>query len=463
MQAEQSTARPGAGRPVPGSRRWLWIGLAAAAVLVLLVLLLSGLFGKREPEPQTAEVTRGDIEKTVNSLGSLQPKNYVDVGAQVSGQLVKVYFNVGDKVAKGGLLAEIDARVLESRVRTGKANIQNFQSQMVLQRAEATLAQQQAARNRRLYEGNAVSQDALQTTDTAADVAKARVAATAAQMASAQATLDGDTAQLGYAKIYAPIDGTVVSQTAYLGQTLNANQTAPIVLRVADLTQMTVEADVSEADVVKLTPGMQAYFTTLGDPNRRWRATVRQIMPTPEVTNEVVLYKVLLDVDNTDGALMTNMTAQVFFVLGEAKGALIVPVAALEKGKGGGQDRRDGTSGERQGGGQDGVSDERRREWRERRRAEGGGERRGQRGEGQRGEGRRGDGKRPTPYTVRVVGEDGPEERQILVGLMNRTDAQVLKGLKEGEKVILPTAPASDARPERDERGNRRFTPGPRL
>lgn len=157
MQAEQSTARPGAGRPVPGPRRWLWIGLAAAAVLILLVLLLSGLFGEREPEPETAEVTRGDIEKTVNSLGSLQPKNYVDVGAQVSGQLVKVHFTVGDKVEKGELLAEIDARVLESRVRTGKANIQNFQSQLALQRAEAALAQQQAARNRRLFEGNAVS------------------------------------------------------------------------------------------------------------------------------------------------------------------------------------------------------------------------------------------------------------------------------------------------------------------
>ena len=438
MQAEQSTARPGAGRPVPGPRRWLWIGLAAAVVLILLVLQLSGLFGEREPEPETAEVTRGDIEKTVNSLGSLQPKNYVDVGAQVSGQLVKVHFTVGDKVEKGELLAEIDARVLESRVRTGKANIQNFQSQLALQRAEAALAQQQAARNRRLFEGNAVSQDALQTTDTAADVARARVAATTAQMASAQATLDGDMAQLGYTQIYAPIDGAVVSQTAYLGQTLNANQTAPIVLRVADLTQMTVEAEVSEADVVKLTPGMQAYFTTLGDPNRRWRATVRQIMPTPEVTNEVVLYKVLLDVDNSDGALMTSMTAQVFFVLGEAKGALIVPVAALEKGKGGDRGGRDGAGGER-------------------RRAEAGQPR------GQRGEGRRGDGKRPASYTVHVLGEDGPEERQILVGLMNRTDAQVLKGLKEGEKVILPMAPASDAKPERDERGSRRFTPGPRL
>jgi len=390
----------------------------------------------------------------------LQPKNYVDVGAQVSGQLVKVYFDVGDKVEKGKLLAEIDARVLESKVRTGKANIENYQSQLVLQRAQAALAEQQAERNRRLFAGNAVSQDALQTTDTAADVARAQVAATTAQMASAQATLDGDVAQLGYTKIYAPIDGTVVSQSAYLGQTLNANQTAPIVLRVADLTQMTVEADVSEADVVKLRAGMRAYFTTLGDPGRRWTATVRQIMPTPEVTNEVVLYKVLLDVDNADGALMTDMTAQVFFLLGEARNVLVVPVAALEKQKGTRTARQPGadeaSGSPRPAGAQDADRQERRREGRERRRAEGqDGERRRERGDGD-------GGVRPVPYTVRVLGEGGPEEREIMVGLMNRTDAQVLKGLEEGEKVVLPTAAAGEAA-QRDGRGDRRFGGGPRL
>ncbi|MBI1182050.1 MAG: efflux RND transporter periplasmic adaptor subunit [Alphaproteobacteria bacterium] len=432
------TTRKTARRP----RRMIWAGIASAVVLAVAVVLFSGLFGDDQPPPQTVEVVRGDIEKTVNSLGSLQPKNYVDVGAQVSGQLVKVHFNVGDKVEKGELLAELDARVLESKVRNDRASIDNYTAQLKLQRAQLKLAQEQADRNKRLYQGNAVSEDELQTSETAAEVAKSQVASTQAQLSSAQASLDGDLANLGYTKIYAPISGTVVSQSAYLGQTLNANQTAPIVLRVADLTQMTVEADVSEADVVKLRAGMPAYFTTLGTPDRRWTAMVRQIMPTPEITNDVVLYKVLLDVDNTDGALMTDMTAQVFFIQGQARNVLIVPVSALEKAKGTGR-RPSGESASAASGG--GAAGHRR-----------------PRGNGANA-GRQGGATHATPYRVEVMGANGPEERRIMVGLMNRTQAEVLSGLKEGEQVILPVAMPSDDGGERNGRGGRHFGGGPRL
>jgi macrolide-specific efflux system membrane fusion protein len=442
MSSVDTISRPASVKARRQKRNLLWGGAALLAVLLVVVLLFSGLFGESETPPQTVTVGRGDIEKTVNSLGSLQPKNYVDVGAQVSGQLVKVYFDVGDTVEKGKLLAEIDASVLESKVRNDRALIQNYTAQLALQRAQLKLAREQAARNRRLFEGNAVSEDLLQTSETAVEVGEAEVASTQAQLSSAQATLDGDLANLGYTKIYAPISGTVVSQSAYLGQTLNANQTAPIVLRVADLTQMTVEADVSEADVVKLQPGMPAYFTTLGNPQRRWTATVRQIMPTPEVVNEVVLYKVLLDVDNLDGALMTDMTAQVFFVQGQASDVLVVPVSALEKT--GGSDRaerrqqRDEAEARAD---PSGGSDARR-------------ERRADRPRRAASEG--------TPYRVNVMTKDGPEERRIMVGLMTRTDAEVLSGLSEGDEVILPVPMASDD-VDRDRRGGRRFGGGPRL
>lgn len=462
MDQQGVTGRTAARKPARRSKAAIWGGAAGVAVLVLAIAYWSGLFGEDEPEPQTVEVVRGDIEKTVNSLGSLKPQNYVDVGAQVSGQLVSIHVEVGDTVEQDQVLAEIDARVLESRVRTGRSNIQNFQAQLALQRAQLTLAEQQAARNRRLFEGNAVSEDLLQTSETAVDVGKSQLAATVAQQASAQATLDGDLAQLGYTKIYAPISGTVVSQTAYLGQTLNANQTAPIVLRIADLSKMTVEADVSEADVVKLTAGIPAYFTTLGDPNRRWVATVRQIMPTPEVVNEVVLFKVLLDVDNTDGALMTDMTAQVFFIQGEARGVLVVPVMALEKPRGDAAAR--GERRARRQAAENRPSESQSAEApaavdspRETPRAEG--RRRGGR-DGQRAEGPRKPGD-PTPYVVKVMGEDGPEERAIMVGLMNRTDAEVLSGLKEGERVILPLPPVAGQQGQGRQGGGMRG--GPRL
>src|SRR5262249_38684281 len=118
---------------------------------------------------------------------------------------------------------------------------------------------------------------------------------------------------LSYTKIYAPMSSTVVAQSAKQGQTLNANQQAPVGVRIADLSTMTVQAQVSEADVASLRPGMPVYFTTLGDATKRWRSTLRQINPPPETVNNVVLYDALFDVDNRDGGLMTQMTAQVFF------------------------------------------------------------------------------------------------------------------------------------------------------
>jgi macrolide-specific efflux system membrane fusion protein len=125
--------------------------------------------------------------------------------------------------------------------------------------------------------------------------------------------------------------GTVVTQAAKQGQTLNANQSAPIVLRIADLSTMTVQTQVSEADVSRLRIGIPVYFTTLGDARKRWYGELRQINPTPEVVNNVVLYNALFDVPNPDGALMTQMTAQVFFVVAEAKDAVLVPLSALDR------------------------------------------------------------------------------------------------------------------------------------
>ncbi|MFM9843220.1 MAG: macrolide transporter subunit MacA [Dongiaceae bacterium] len=364
-------------------KRWL----LAVAVLLAAAAIAAGIYGWRQwqatgqPEIRTAEVALGDIEKSVTALGTLQPKDYVDVGAQVSGQLDTVHVEIGDIVRKDQLLAEIDPTVIESRVRTDKANLDNLQAQFAQQQAELKLARLQLKRNQALYKSRAISQDALQTTETLVAVGEAKADALSAQIAAAQAIYDGEIANLGYTKIYAPMAGTIVSQTALEGQTLNANQTAPTILRVADLQTMTVKAQVAEADVVKLTPGMQVYFTTLGLPERRWRATVRQILPTPETVNDVILYNVLIDVDNEDGVLMTSMTAQLFFVLDEAKQVPLIPIAALGKK-------------------QPGSSDE---------------------------------------YLVRVMTGNGPEARAVKVGLMDRKSVQIVDGLAIGDRVIIET------------------------
>ena len=384
VETAAETDRPARRRP----KRWL----LTVAVLLAAGAIAAGIYGWRQwqaagqPEIRNAEVTLGDIEKSVTALGALQPKDYVDVGAQVSGQLDTVHVEIGDIVKKDQLLAEIDPTVIETRVRTDKANLDNLQAQFAQQQAELKLARLQLKRNQALYKSKAISQDALQTTETQVAVGEAKADALSALIAAAQATYDGEIANLGYTKIYAPMAGTIVSQTALEGQTLNANQTAPTILRVADLQTMTVKAQVAEADVVKLTPGMQVYFTTLGLPERRWRATVRQILPTPETVNDVVLYNVLIDVDNDDGVLMTSMTAQVFFVLGEAKQVPLIPIAALGKK-------------------QPDSSDE---------------------------------------YLVRVMTGKGPEARAVKVGLMDRKSVQIVDGLAVGDRVVLET-PASNA------------------
>jgi macrolide-specific efflux system membrane fusion protein len=276
-------------------------------------------------------VTRGDIEDVVTAQGKLEPKDYVDVGAQVSGQLQVLHTEIGDDVKSGTLVAEIDPEIYEAQVKADDAAIKTLSAQLQQQKAQRDLAAQQYQRNANLVKTAAVSKDAYDISKTALDVAKAAVAATEAQMEEAQSRLEGDTANLGYTKIYAPMDGTVVVQDTKEGQTLNANQTAPTIMQIANLDTMTVRAQVAEADIMRIKEGVKAYFTTLGSDERRWEGTVRQVLPSPETINDVVLFNVLIDVDNKDRTLMTGMSTQVFFTLGEAKDVVLVPNAALGK------------------------------------------------------------------------------------------------------------------------------------
>ncbi len=385
MSVLASPVPPSTRRPRPS--RWRWL----LAVVLILILAAGGGWGylrfapKPEPVWRTGLVTRGTIETSVTALGTTQPKEYVDVGAQVSGQLKRVMVEVGQRVQQGQPLAEIDSTIYETRVRSDRAKLVDLQAQRDQLNAELGLNRLQNERNERLFKSNAVSRDALETSRAQVKILQAKLASLSAQIDQAQSTLEGDLASLSYTKINAPMTGTVVSQTALEGQTLNTNQSAPTIVRIANLDTMTVKAQVAEADVVKLSVGQPVYFTTLGQPERRWQSTLRQILPTPETVNDVVLYSVLIDVANPDGALMTSMTAQVFFVLGEAKNALLVPIAALR-----------------------GAADSANR-------------------------------------TVQVLTTNGPEDRRITIGLSNRTQAEVLDGLAEGERVIVGTVSGTRA------------------
>ncbi|MGJ0517016.1 MAG: efflux RND transporter periplasmic adaptor subunit [Methylomicrobium sp.] len=279
----------------------------------------------------TVQIAYGDIEENVTAQGKLEPKEYVDIGAQVTGQLQKLFVEIGDVVKTGQQLAQIDPRIYAARVQADEASINNLKAQLVQQEALILFANRQYARNRTLYPTKAVSQETLQNSESNSKAALAVADSIRAQIQQVESTLSGDRTNLGYTKIFASMDGTVVQQTAREGQTLNANQQTPTIMQLAKLDKMTVRAQTAEADIMRIKPGMPVYFTTLGSEQRRWQGVVRQILPTPEVLNNVVLYNVLVDVDNEDGQLMSGMSAQVFFVLGEAKHVPVIPVNALGK------------------------------------------------------------------------------------------------------------------------------------
>jgi len=418
--------------------RWTWIIIAAVAVLAAWLAWQAIWGGEKAPEYQTAEVTRGDIEVSISSAGKVAPKDTVAVGAQVSGQLTELLVEAGDLVEQGQLLARIDATIAETNVEGSQAQLLELRASRRQQQASLELSKANADRAKMLFENDAIARADFESAQAEYTIAIGRLEAIEAQITRQSSTLRAQQATLEFTNIYAPISGTVVSLEAVEGQTLNANQTAPTILTLADLTIMTVETDVSEADVLRVKPGQAAWFSTLGDSTRRWETSVRQILPTPEVLNDVVLYKAMLDIANPDNLLKPEMTAQVFFITGSARDAVLVPVTALQSAPQRGQrpqgQNREGGRERAEGGAREGRT--------------GGGmmqaeasERAG--GPPQDDSQRRAFMEARNAYpdaevaTVLIMGVDGtPRPRPVLVGLKTRTQAEILFGLEPGQTVV---------------------------
>ncbi|WP_371742227.1 efflux RND transporter periplasmic adaptor subunit [Aestuariibacter sp. A3R04] len=319
--------------PVKGSKGWIAKGLAG---LCLIAVIFASWYYFSSSSSQPADnalygtVTRNKIEKSIVSTGQLEPKRYVVVGAQVSGQVETIHVDEGDVVDSGTLLVEIDATVFETQVQTAEAALEAKKAQLAQLQAEKELAELREKRNRNLFAQNAVSEDVAISSRIDVKVLESKITASIAQIKADEASLDGDKATLGFAKIYAPISGTIASVAVREGQTLNANQNAPELLQISDLTTMTLRAEVSEADVDAIYRGMPVYFSTLGNARKFYHSKVRQVLPTPTEVNDVVLYQVLIDVENPDGALMDAMTTQVFFVEDAKDEALVIPLGALK-------------------------------------------------------------------------------------------------------------------------------------
>ncbi|MVS99660.1 efflux RND transporter periplasmic adaptor subunit [Devosia marina] len=282
--------------------------------------------------PDTVTVGRGDIETTVLASGVLEASALVSVGAEVSGSIKAVHVSLGDNVSRGDLIAEIDSLNQENAVKSAEAALAGIQAQRRNQ--EAILAQAETAltRQQQLNANSLVSQTALETAQAAVEQARAQIDQLDAQIAQAELTVESAELDLARTQIVAPADGTVVALLVEEGQTLNANSATPTIAKIANLDTMVIKAEISEADVVKVSAGQKVYFTILGEPDRRIEATLREIEPAPtSIANDTsssgsaVYYNGLFEVPNPDHRLRISMTASVTIVLAEARNVLSLP------------------------------------------------------------------------------------------------------------------------------------------
>ncbi|TWB22055.1 macrolide-specific efflux system membrane fusion protein [Nitrospirillum amazonense] len=377
-------------------KKLTYIGIIAGVVVAGVLIKFVVWPSHAAPQYVTVPVKRGAVEQTVLASGVLFPKKLVSVGAQVSGQVKLLNVTLGQQVTQGQLIAEIDSAPQVNALKAAEAALENVQAELGGRQATLEQAKLNFEREAAMAARNANSRLDYETARAAYDNARADVAALNAQISQAKIAVDLANVNLRYTKISAPIDGTVVSVVTEQGQTVNANQTAPTIILLADLKTMTVKAKISEADIVKVKPGQDLYFKILASNEHRYYSTLRFIDPAPEdiessmdtssssrgsggtaATANPVYYNGRFDVENPDGQLRPNMTAEVFIVLAKAENALVVPSAALGPGTAGG-DR-----------------------------------------------------------TVRVLGAEGVSTRTVRVGIDNNEQAEILSGLEASEKVIV--------------------------
>ncbi|MGE4528809.1 MAG: efflux RND transporter periplasmic adaptor subunit, partial [Rhodospirillaceae bacterium] len=260
---------------------WRRVAVAAAAVAVLAVGVRM-LWGGSEPPPPTVAAALADIEDTVLADGTLQAVRQVNVGAQVSGQIKAIKVNLGDAVAEGQPVVEIDSLTQQNSLRNAEAALASVIAQRTAKLASLEQAELTFKRQSRLVKQDAGSREDYEAAVASLKTLKAGVAELDAEIEKAKVAVDTAKINLGYTRISAPISGTVVAVAVDEGQTVNANQTTPTLLKLAQLDTMTVCAEVSEADIPRVSPGQTVYFTILGEPDNRYYTKVRAIEPASE-------------------------------------------------------------------------------------------------------------------------------------------------------------------------------------
>lgn len=344
---------------VAGGLFWLWSVLSTAV-----------------PQYETLIVRKGTLQQSVLATGKLDALRKVDVGAQVSGQLKSLSVSIGDQVEKDQLLGIIDPEQAENQIKEVDATLMELHAQRQQAVAEHQLAKLTLSRQQALAKTQLISRQDLDVAITDLTVKQAQIATIDAQIKRNKATLSSAQTNLEFTRIIAPMAGEVTQITTLQGQTVIAAQQAPNILTLADLSTMLVKAQVSEADVIHIRPGLKVWFTVLGSPAQRYEGIIKDILPTPDKVNEAIFYNARFEVPNINGLLRLDMTAQVHIQLAEIKDIITIPLAALGE-----------------------VVGENR-------------------------------------YNVTVLRNAQTKLREVTIGARNDTQVQVIKGLEEGEEIV---------------------------
>ena len=348
---------------------------------------------KQETTYLTESVTRGNVEKTVVASGSVESVNEVDVGAQSSGKITKLYVKLGQEIKKGEMIADIDSTTQINTLNTKKAALVSYQAQLKAKKTAYDVALSSYNRLSKLYTQKATSLDSVNAAKSTLDNAKAEMEAIEANIKQAEIEVNTAETNAGYTKITAPMDGTIISVPVSEGQTVNANQTTPTIVTIADLSKMKIKPEISEGDITKVKSGQEVSFTILSDSQTVYHSVIDSVDPANTTTTDssatssstssssisttnAIYYYANVLIDNPDRTLRIGMTTENNIKIANAKDVLLVSNMAIQK--------RDGKS------------------------------------------------------FVNVLNDKNqPEQREVGTGVQNDFKTEIKSGLNEGEKVIV--------------------------
>lgn len=327
--------------------------------LIIVIVLCVGAvalyvgFFKKDDKAQlaTQSITRINIDQSIEAVGEVYAKEQVDVGAQVSGQITKLYVQIGDKVKAGDLIAQIDKDKQQNDLDITKAQLASTKANLESKKVALEIASSQYQREQKLYSNKATSLENLETLKNNFYGLKASVADLNAQVVQLEITLKNAEKDLGYTTITAPMDGIIINVAVDEGQTVNANQSTPTIVKIANLDEMEIRMEIAEADVSKIKVGTAVKFSILNDPEKKYEAKISSIDPANTTTSDAksnssssstsssstsaIYYYAKVFVKNRDNFLRIGMSVENSIVIKSAPNALAVPTYAIKNDKGG--------------------------------------------------------------------------------------------------------------------------------